>query len=57
MNHQHERKKTMTERRNLAKLDPEEKRLIELLEWSRGRELTQQEVNLALRQAREIGDL
>ena len=36
---------------------PEERKLIEFLEWDMGRELTQQEVNLALRQACEIGDL
>jgi hypothetical protein len=57
MNHQHEPKKTSTKRKPLADLTPEERRLIELLEWDMGRELTQQEVNLALRQAREIGDL
>jgi hypothetical protein len=56
MNHQHEPKKTIKERMNLADLN-EERKLIELLEWAEGREFTQQQVNLALRQAREIGDL
>jgi hypothetical protein len=57
MKHQHEPKEASTKRRNLAKLDPEEKRLIELLEWSRDWEFTPQEANPALKQARENGDL
>jgi hypothetical protein len=56
MNHQHEPKKTTTERRSLADLTPDERKLIEYLE-KEGRELSQQEVNLALRQAYEVGYL
>jgi hypothetical protein len=56
MNYQHEPKKTSSKRKPLADLTPEERRLIEYLEREEGREL-QQEVNLALRQARETGDL
>jgi hypothetical protein len=36
MNHQHQPNKATKERRSLADLDPEEKKLIELLEWSQG---------------------
>jgi hypothetical protein len=57
MNHQHEPKKTGTKRKPLADLTPAERKLIETLERLEGRELTQQEVNNALAQAREIGDL
>jgi hypothetical protein len=46
-----------TKRKPLAELTPEERKLVEFLEWSSGRELTQQEVNLALDQARELGEL
>jgi len=53
----HEPNKTSTKRRNLAELTPEERHLIEALEKLKGRELTQQEVNLSLDQARHIGQL
>jgi len=38
-------------------LSPREQQLIAYLEKDEGRKLTQQEINLALRQAREIGHL
>lgn len=57
MNPPHEEKKTTTKRKSLAGLTPEERNLIELLERNMGRELTQQEVNLALRQAKELGEI
>jgi len=46
-----------TQRPEFASLTPEERRLIEYLESSDGRKLTQQEINLALRQAHDIGHL
>src|SRR5262249_11870525 len=57
MNHQHEPKKTSTKRKPLADLTPEERKLIEYLEKEERPEFAPQEVNLALGQAREIGDL
>jgi len=38
-------------------MTPEENRIIKDLEALKGRKLTQQEINLALDQARAIGDL
>jgi hypothetical protein len=40
-----------------AALSPEEREIIDPLEKSRGRPLTEQEINLSLEQARAIGDL
>ena len=54
----HEPNKTSTKRRNVAELTPEERHLIEALEkLEGGRELTQQQVNLSLDQARHLGQL
>jgi hypothetical protein len=39
------------------KLNPEERRVIDWLERSRGRKLTPEEINLSLDQARLIGEL
>jgi hypothetical protein len=41
----------------LTDLTPEERELIQWLEGDEGRKLTEQEVNLALEQARQIGEL
>jgi hypothetical protein len=38
-------------------LSEEEKKIIELLEWSKGRKLSPEEVHLSLEQARHIGEL
>lgn len=38
-------------------LSPAEKNLIDLLEWSKGRKLTPQEICNSLQQARDIGEL
>jgi hypothetical protein len=38
-------------------MTPEEQALIDWLERYKGRKLTQQEINLALEQARQIGEL
>jgi hypothetical protein len=38
-------------------LTPEERKLIELLEWSKRRQLTEQEIHLSLQQARDLGEL
>ena len=46
-----------TQRPEFASLTPEERSLIEYLESSDGRKLTQQEINLTLRQAHDIGRL
>jgi hypothetical protein len=40
-----------------AELTPEERAIITTLENSKGRELTEQEIALALDQARAIGDI
>jgi hypothetical protein len=39
------------------KLSAEEQKIIELLEWSKGRKLSPQEVQLSLDQARHLGEL
>jgi hypothetical protein len=39
------------------KYSPEEQEIIDYLEKSRGRPLTEQEINLSLAQARAIGEL
>ena len=39
------------------KLTPEERAIIDLVEKYEGRTLTEQEINLALDQAREMGEL
>jgi hypothetical protein len=57
MNHQHEPKKTTPERKPLADYTPEEQAVIRSLERECKRELTAQEVHLALGQARAIGTL
>jgi hypothetical protein len=49
--------RTGTHKKPEAKLTPEEQKIIDLLEWSKGRKLTQQEINLSLDQARHLGDL
>lgn len=46
-----------TQRPEFASLTPEERSLIAYLESSDGRKLTLQEINLALRQAHDIGRL
>jgi hypothetical protein len=40
-----------------AEYTPEEQKLIDLLERLEGRKLTQQEINLSLDQARNLGEL
>jgi hypothetical protein len=40
-----------------VELSPEERKIVRLLERDLGRKLTEQEQNLALQQARDIGDL
>ena len=46
-----------TKRSDLAGLTPDERNLIGLFEWDYGRKLTPQQINNALRQAPEIGEL
>jgi hypothetical protein len=46
-----------TDKKTPSELSPREQQLIDYLEKDEGRKLTQQEINLALRQAREIGHL
>jgi hypothetical protein len=41
----------------VSEYSPEEQELIDWLQKVEGRPLTQQQINLAIRQAREIGDL
>ena len=38
-------------------LAPQERKLIEWVEWDKGRQLTKEEITLDLEQAREIGNL
>jgi len=52
-----EREEEATAPTQQSGLTPDEQRLIDLLEWSQGRKLTSQQVNNALRQAYEIGEL
>ena len=40
-----------------CRLTPEERKIIEMLERSRGRALTKEEIRLSLEQARAIGEL
>jgi hypothetical protein len=55
MNHQHEPKETRAKRKPLADYTPEEQAVIRWLERDEKRELTEQEVHLALEQARDMG--
>ncbi len=48
---------TLTTQRLKAALKPKEHELIELLEEQHGRSLTDQEISLALEQAKAIGEL
>jgi hypothetical protein len=50
-------KQTTTLQKQQAARPPEEVAVIEALERSRGRKLTEQEINLSLDQAKAIGDL
>jgi hypothetical protein len=56
MNNQDSTNTTTTQQNRLATLSPEERKLIAWLEAG-DRELTPQEINLSLRQARELGEL
>jgi hypothetical protein len=47
----------MTPQKRKAGLLPEEQEIIDLLERSYGRPLTEQEIHVSLEQARAIGDL
>jgi hypothetical protein len=57
MNEAQSTQMTGTDKKTPPELSPREQQLIDYLEKDEGRKLTQQEINLALRQAREIGHL
>jgi hypothetical protein len=50
-------KQTLTREKRLAELTPEERELIEWVEAVQNKELTVQEINLALEQAKHIGEI
>jgi hypothetical protein len=52
-----EEDETGTKRERLADLTPEKRELIEWVEQGRGKKLTEEEINLALDQARHIGEV
>jgi hypothetical protein len=57
MSNPHTARTTGSAKKRLADLTPRERKLIEHLEKDIGHELSQQEINLALDQARHMGHL